>query len=63
MQVKFITLKKILKKSKFTILGDINQNINPYYKYDNLQKIGQCDRIININGGIYASIVLVHCLQ
>ena len=32
-------LKKILKKSKFTILGDINQTINPYYKYNSLKDL------------------------
>ena len=28
--LQYILLKKILKKSKFTILGDINQTINQY---------------------------------
>lgn len=32
-------LKKILKKSKFTILGDINQTINPYYEYKTLEDL------------------------
>jgi len=29
-------IKSIFKNANFTILGDINQTINPYYKYDNL---------------------------
>ena len=37
--LQYILLKKILKKSKFTILGDINQTINPYYKYTSLEEL------------------------
>lgn len=29
-------IKTIFKNANFTILGDINQTINPFYKYDNL---------------------------
>ena len=29
-------LRKIFKKAHFTILGDVNQTINPFYKYKNL---------------------------
>lgn len=29
-------LKKIFKNASFTILGDVNQTVNPFYKYDNL---------------------------
>lgn len=32
-------LKKIFRRASFTILGDINQTINPYYKYNNLNEI------------------------
>lgn len=32
-------LSKIFKKSSFSILGDVNQTINPYYKYESLDKI------------------------
>ena len=39
--LQYILLKKILKKSKFTILGDINQTINPYYQYNSLEDIKQ----------------------
>ncbi len=37
--LQYILLKKILKKSKFTILGDINQTINPYYQYKTLEDL------------------------
>ena len=29
----------IFKKSAFTILGDVNQTINPYYKYNSLYEL------------------------
>lgn len=32
-------LSKIFKKAFFTILGDVNQNINPYYHYDTLERL------------------------
>ena len=32
-------LSKIFKKANFTILGDIHQNINPFYRYDTLEKL------------------------
>ncbi len=35
-KLQYIIISKIFKKANFTILGDINQTINPYYKYDNL---------------------------
>ncbi len=37
--LEYILLKKILKRSKFTILGDINQTINPYYEYKSLEEL------------------------
>jgi predicted helicase len=37
--LQFDILKKIFKSASFTILGDINQTINPFYKYDNLNDI------------------------
>ncbi len=37
--LQYILLKKILKKSKWTILGDINQTINPYYQYNSLEEL------------------------
>lgn len=38
-KLQYILLKKILKKSKFTILGDVNQTINPYYQYSSLNEL------------------------
>lgn len=38
-KLQYILLRKILKKSKFTILGDINQTINPYYQYKSLNDL------------------------
>ena len=35
----YLLLFKIFKNASFTILGDINQTINPYYKYNNLNNI------------------------
>ena len=35
----YLLLFKIFKNASFTILGDINQTINPYYKYNNLNII------------------------
>ena len=37
--VQFEMLKKIFNDSSFTILGDINQTINPYYKYESLNNV------------------------
>lgn len=39
--LEYMLLKKILKRSKFTILGDINQTINPYYEYKSLNELGR----------------------
>lgn len=36
-QLKLIS--KIFKNASYTILGDINQTINPYYKYDSLEDL------------------------
>ncbi len=35
-KLQYIIISKIFKRSDFTILGDINQTINPYYKYQSL---------------------------
>lgn len=29
-------IKRLFRNANFTILGDVNQTINPYYKYDNM---------------------------
>ncbi|MDD4036436.1 MAG: AAA family ATPase [Bacilli bacterium] len=38
-KLQYIILRKIFPRSSFTILGDINQNINPYYKYSSLNDL------------------------
>ena len=37
--LQYFILKTIFKNASFTILGDVNQTINPYYKYDTLKKL------------------------
>lgn len=37
--LQYLILSKIFKKASFTILGDINQNINPFYNYKNLNEL------------------------
>ena len=36
-EMQYIILSKIFKKASFTILGDVNQTINPYQKYESLE--------------------------
>lgn len=36
-EMQYIILCKIFKNASFTILGDVNQTINPYQKYDSLE--------------------------
>ena len=43
-RLQYIIINEIFKKADFTILGDINQNINPYYHYDSLEEL---DNIFN----------------
>ena len=38
-KLQYILIRNIFKKSSFTILGDVNQTINPYYKYESLEEI------------------------
>ena len=38
-RLQYLIISKIFQKADFTILGDINQNINPYYKYDSLEEL------------------------
>lgn len=38
-KLQYIIISKIFKKADFTILGDINQNINPYYQYKSLEEL------------------------
>ena len=38
-RLQYIIINNIFKKADFTILGDINQNINPYYHYKSLESL------------------------
>ncbi|MBQ7136914.1 MAG: AAA family ATPase [Bacilli bacterium] len=40
-RLQYIIINKIFKRSGFTILGDINQTINPYYKYKSLNDLNE----------------------
>ena len=35
--LQYMIISRIFRNSNFTILGDVNQTINPYYKYDSLE--------------------------
>lgn len=39
--LQYIIIRNIFKKSSFTILGDVNQTVNPYYKYDSLEVLNK----------------------
>ena len=38
-RLQYIIINNIFKKADFTVLGDINQNINPYYHYNSLEDL------------------------
>ena len=38
-RLQYIIISKIFQKADFTILGDVNQNINPYYNYQSLEEL------------------------
>ena len=38
-RLQYIIINKIFRRADFTILGDINQNINPYYSYKSLEDL------------------------
>ncbi len=38
-RLQYIIINQIFRKAEFTILGDINQNINPYYSYSTLEDL------------------------
>lgn len=38
-RLQYIIITKIFARADFTILGDINQNINPYYSYKSLESL------------------------
>ena len=43
-RLQYIIINEIFKKADFTILGDINQNINPYYHYNSLEDLSDLFR-------------------
>lgn len=43
-RLQYIIINEIFKKCDFTILGDINQNINPYYHYNSLDELSNLFR-------------------
>ena len=43
-RLQYIIINHIFQKADFTILGDINQNINPYYHYDSLEELSNLFR-------------------
>ncbi len=38
-KLQFYIIKRMFPKATFTILGDVNQTINPYYKYESLSSL------------------------
>ena len=49
--LQYIIISKIFKKASFTSLGDVNQNINPYYKHETLEdlvEIFPCSKYIEL---------------
>ncbi len=38
-KLQYFIINQIFRKAEFTILGDINQNINPYYSYSTLEEL------------------------
>ena len=38
-KLEYLLIKKIFKTANYTILGDTNQTINPYYKYNSLEEL------------------------
>ena len=40
-RLQYKLIRTIFKKSNFTILGDINQTINPYYRYNSLKDLSE----------------------
>ena len=50
-RIQYLLLFKIFRNANFTILGDVNQTINPYYKYESLDIIKEllpCSRYIEL---------------
>lgn len=38
-KTEYLIIKKLFRNANYTILGDVNQTINPYYKYQSLNNI------------------------
>ena len=38
-KLQYLIIKRTFKTANYTILGDTNQTINPYYKYDSLEEL------------------------
>ena len=38
-KTEYLIIKKLFRNANYTILGDVNQTINPYYKYQSLNSI------------------------
>ena len=47
--LQYFILSKLFKNANFTILGDVNQTVNPFYKYDSMKPLtklfGNCEYI------------------
>ncbi|MBE6158081.1 MAG: hypothetical protein E7160_04765 [Firmicutes bacterium] len=43
-KLQYKIINKIFRRAEFTILGDVNQNINPYYKYESLMELSDLFR-------------------
>ena len=43
-KLQYLIINEIFKKADFTVLGDINQNINPYYQYNSLEDLKELFR-------------------
>ena len=52
-KLQYVIIAKIFQKADFTILGDVNQNINPYYHYESLEELIP----ILKNGGKYLELL------
>ncbi len=39
-KLQYLIIKRTFRTANYTILGDTNQTINPYYKYSNLKELG-----------------------
>ena len=39
--LQYMIIKELFEKADFTILGDVNQNINPYYQYESLLELSE----------------------